>query len=60
MMSADSGGPPDLTSRVPSTPEVVMSHALVLCDSIAGRVLPGSLPVLARVGREKGSPDADR
>jgi hypothetical protein len=37
-----------------------MSHTLVLCDSIAGRVLLGSLPVLAHAGREKGSPDADR
>jgi hypothetical protein len=37
-----------------------MSHALVLCDSIAGRVLPGSVPVLACAGQEKGSLDADR
>jgi hypothetical protein len=58
--SADSGGQHDLTSRVPSTPEVVMSRALVLWYSIAGRVLPGSLPVHARAGHEKGSPDADR
>ena len=36
-----------------------MSHALVLCDSIAGRVLLGSLPVLTRAGQQRGSPDAD-
>jgi hypothetical protein len=59
-MSADSGGQHDLTFEGPSTPEVVMSHALVLRDSIAGRVLLGSLPVLARAGQERGSSDADR
>ncbi len=32
-----------------------MFRALVLWYSIAGRVLPASLPVLARAGHEEGS-----
>jgi hypothetical protein len=46
--SADSGGQHDLTFEVFINPEVGMSHALVLRDSIAGHMVLGSLRVPGR------------
>jgi hypothetical protein len=52
-MSADSGGQHDLTFEGSVNPGGSMSLSLVLCDSIAGRVLLGRMPVHARVARER-------
>src|ERR1035441_10170796 len=52
-MSADSGGQHDLTFEGSVNPGGSMSHSLVLCDSIAGRVLLGRMPVRARAGQRK-------
>ena len=48
MRSADSGGQHDLTFEVSINPGGSMFHALVLCDSIAGHMVLGSLRVPAR------------
>jgi hypothetical protein len=53
VMSADSGGQHNLTFEGSVNPGGSMSHSLILCDSIAGRVLLGRMPVRARVARER-------
>jgi len=58
-MSANSGGQHNLTFEGSINPGGSMSNARVLCDSIAGRLVPGSLRVPARRWPERGRPDAD-
>jgi hypothetical protein len=53
VMSADSGGQHNLTFEGSFNPGGCRSPTLVLCDSIAGRLVLGSLPVLTRAGQER-------
>ncbi len=53
MRSADFGGQHDVTFESSVNPAGGMSHALILCDSIAGRVPIGSLPVVERAGQRE-------